>query len=375
MVGGNPKHDAYGFRYWNNPGAFAPHGDSGSLGRFRGFLSCLWTASFTCVGPEYIAIAAAETKRPRHYVKTAFKTVYWRYGFFFVFGALCVGIVCPWDNPTLQNILNGTSNKSGAAASPYVIAMTNMGVTGLPHLVNALLITSIFSAGNALTYCATRSLYGLALDGRAPKLLKKTTKQGVPIYAFGIAICFPLLSFLQLSKNSSTVLTWLVDLITAGALINYLVIAITYLNFYYACKAQGVDRRSLPYFGRFQPYSAYISIIAMSLVLIFYGYGAFVPWSVTGFFQNYTMQIVAPILYFGWKLVKRTKVVKPKDLDLVWERPVIDAYEASFISPPLGFWTEMGQLVGLKKHLRDDERVMTYAQLEVGNEDGQAQKA
>ena len=25
MVGGNPQHDAYGFRYWNNPGAFAEY--------------------------------------------------------------------------------------------------------------------------------------------------------------------------------------------------------------------------------------------------------------------------------------------------------------------------------------------------------------
>ncbi|KAJ4509801.1 hypothetical protein HRR83_006870 [Exophiala dermatitidis] len=71
----------------------------------------------------------------------------------------------------------------------------------------------------------------------------------------------------------------------------------------------------------------------MTLILIF-GYGAFVPWSVTGFFQNYTMQIVAPILYFGWKLFKRTKTVKPRELDLIWERPVIDAYDpASSVVP------------------------------------------
>lgn len=41
--------------------------------------------------------------------------------------------------------------------------MQNLGVTGLPHFVNALLVTSIFSAGNTYTYCATRNLYGLAL--------------------------------------------------------------------------------------------------------------------------------------------------------------------------------------------------------------------
>lgn len=358
MVGGNPQHDAYGFRYWNNPGAFAPHRDGGNLGRFQGFLACVWSASFTCVGPEYIAMAAAETKRPRIYVKTAFKTVYWRYCFFFVCGALCVGIVVPWDDPTLQAILNGTSAKSGAAASPYVIAMTNMGVTGLPHVVTALLITSIFSAGNTLTYCATRSLYGLALEGRAPRLLSKTTKKGVPIYAFCVVICFPFLSFLQTSSSASTVIGWLISLVTAGALIDYLVIAITYLCFYKACKVQGLDRRTLPYFGRFQPYSAYISIFFMVIILVFYGYTSFDPWSVQSFFQNYTMQIVAPVLYFGWKLLKKTNRVKPAELDLVWERPILDAYEASFISPPIGFWTELGQLIGIKRHVRDDERII-----------------
>jgi amino acid transporter len=38
MVGGNPKHDAYGFRYWQNPGSFAEHITTGDLGRFEGFL-------------------------------------------------------------------------------------------------------------------------------------------------------------------------------------------------------------------------------------------------------------------------------------------------------------------------------------------------
>ncbi|KAL2400987.1 hypothetical protein ABEF95_000936 [Exophiala dermatitidis] len=86
------------------------------------------------------------------------------------------------------------------------------------------------------------------------------------------------------------------------------------------------------------------------------------------------MQIVAPILYFGWNLFKRTKTVKPREFDLIWERPVIDAYEASFISRPIEFCTEMGQLVGIKRHLRDDERITNHAQGEVGKEDGQAQE-
>lgn len=206
MVGGNPQHDAYGFRHWNTPGPFAASRTSGDLGRFEGFLACLWSASFCIVGPEYISMAAAEAKHPRIYIKAAFKTIYWRFILFFVMGALCVGIVVPWDNPTLQAILNGESNKSGAGASPYIIAMSNLGIGVLPHIVNALLVSCIFSAGNTLTYCATRSLYSLALDGRAPKILTKT-RRGVPIVAFAVVMCFPFLSFLQMSENSSQVLT------------------------------------------------------------------------------------------------------------------------------------------------------------------------
>ena len=44
MVGGNPKHDAYGFRYWRTPGAFAEHFSTGALGRFEGFLAGMWNA-------------------------------------------------------------------------------------------------------------------------------------------------------------------------------------------------------------------------------------------------------------------------------------------------------------------------------------------
>lgn len=42
--------------------------------------------------------------------------------------------------------------------------------------------------------------------------------------------------------------------VTAGAFINYVVMAVTYVFFYRACKAQGFDRKTLPYYGYFQPY-------------------------------------------------------------------------------------------------------------------------
>lgn len=354
MVGGNPKKDAYGFRYWNNPGAFAEHRSTGTKGKFEGFLACLWSASFCVVGPEYIAMVAAEAKRPRIYIKNAFKTVYWRFGIFFIGGSLAAGIVCAYNDPTLVAILGGVSSGGGtASASPYVIAMENLGVEGFPHLVNALLVTSIFSAGNTYTYCATRSLYGLALEGRAPAILRKCTKNGVPIYCFAIVMFFPIISFLQLGSGSAKVLTWLINLVTAGGIINYIVMCVTYICFYNATKAQGFDRKSLPYTGWFQPYCGYIGLTWMVLVVLCYGYSSFSPMSISSFFSYYTMVGIAPILYVGWKLIHRTPFIKASEVDLIWEAPIVDAYEESFLSPPVGFWTEMIQLVGLKRGKKD----------------------
>ena len=131
MVGGNPKKDAYGFRYWRDPGPLGTVSwATGDLGHFEGFLGALWAASFCIVGPEYISMVSGEAKRPRVYIKNAFKTVYFRFGAFFILGALCVGIVLPYNDPTLVQVL--TSGEKSAAASPYVIAMTNLNINGLP---------------------------------------------------------------------------------------------------------------------------------------------------------------------------------------------------------------------------------------------------
>lgn len=184
MVGGNPKHDAYGFRYWNHPGAFAEYITTGRLGRFEGSLGALWSASFTIVDPEYMSMVAGEIKLPRRYLKTAFKTTYARFAFF-IGSALCVGIVVPYNGKTLLAILSGSASGSGtAAASPYVIAMRNLGINVLPHTTNALLVTSIFSAWNSYVYYGSRSLYGLSQQGQAPKCLRRYTEKAFRFIAF-----------------------------------------------------------------------------------------------------------------------------------------------------------------------------------------------
>lgn len=153
MVGGNPAHDAYGFRYWNNPGAFMEYLDTGKLGQFEGFLGALWSASFCVVGPEYISMVAAEAKRPRIYIKNAFKTVYVRFGLFFIGGSLFVGIICSARDHQLYRIVVKGEGSGGAGSSPYVIGMTNLGITIFPSIINALVFSRSRDNHWKLTYC------------------------------------------------------------------------------------------------------------------------------------------------------------------------------------------------------------------------------
>ena len=98
----------------------------------------------------------------------------------------------------------------------------------------------------------------------------------------------------------------------------------------------------------FQPYSAWIGLIGECLIVFFYGYSSFTPWTIDSFLTHYAMLMVAPVLFLAWKIMKGTKIVKPLEADLVWERPVIDAYEAADFTQPVGFWTEVLQMFGLK---------------------------
>jgi len=146
--------------------------------------------------------------------------------------------------------------------------MNRLRISVLPDIVNAMVLTSAFSAGNSYVYCASRSLYGLALEGKAPKIFTKCTKNGVPYYCVLIVLCIALLAFLQVSANAAVVLQWFVNLVTASQLINFSCMCFTFIRFKKACDAQGLDRRSLPYRGWFQPYFAWIGLIGSESPLI-----------------------------------------------------------------------------------------------------------
>lgn len=171
-------------------------------------------------------------------------------------------------------------------------------------------------------------------------------------------MAFACLSFLQLSGGSMQVLNWLISLTTANILIDYIVITVTYICFYQACKAQDFDRDQLPYTARFQPYCGYISLLWFIVMVFCFGYQSFTPWSTENFFLSYTMLLLAPICFVFWKFYKKTKWLRPNEVDLKWEADIIAAYEAVETEQPTGFWRELMHMLDIRKSniMRDQSK-------------------
>ncbi|KAJ7444891.1 general amino acid permease AGP2 [Mycena latifolia] len=322
MIGGNPLRDTYGFRNWDPSkvaGApFAEHIETGSLGRFLGFLTCLIQASFTIAGPDYVSMTAGEAELPRRTLPRAFNSVFY----------------LPYSDPDLLKALSDA--KPGAGSSPYVIAMQRMQIPVLPHIVNALILTSIFSAGNGYVYCASRTLFGLALQGKAPKILARCTGNGVPVYSVAVTLAIALLSFLQVSNNASVVLEWFVNLVTASQLLNYAIISFTYLKFYHAMQAQGISRERLPHRSFWQPFCGYYAFVGTFIMAFVSGWTVFLPgnWDIPTFLFSYAMLGVAPVLFIFWKVFQGTTWQRAEDMTFFdKEREEVDVYEDNHVQP------------------------------------------
>lgn len=218
--------------------------------------------------------------------------------------------------------------------------MVKFGIKGLPSLVNALIMTSVISCGNNVVYSSIRTLHGLAADGKAPTIFAKCNKFGIPVYSVIAALAFCLLSLLQLGNTSATVLNWLVGICTASYMINYFATVVTYLHFYAALKRQGIDRKTLPYRGYFQPYTAYYAAVMTFVVALILGYTVFIDghWDIPTFFTSYLMIGFFIVAFVVWKFVKRTHYVRPgqADLQLGDIKAQIDLYEELYEAPKRG---------------------------------------
>jgi amino acid transporter len=332
-LGGNPLHDRIGFRYWN-----PPNGPMGKylmdqvhdtpLATFLGFWAVLTNALFAYMGTELIGVTVGEAENPRRNIPMAIKQTFLRILIFYVGGVFVIGLIVPSTNDTL---FTATKAKTGAAASPFVVATTLVGIKVLNHVINGAILLFVMSAANSDLYIGSRTLYGLAVEGKAPTIFKRVNRMGVPYPALIFCTLFCGLVFLNVSSSSSKVFTWFVNLVTTFGAITWMCICYSHIQFMRALKVHGKSRDNLPYKAPFQPWGSWFALIATGIVTFFKGFDTFMPFKTDTFITSYIAIPVFIVMYFGYKIMYKSKVYKPEEVDLVTGLKEIDDEERRYL--------------------------------------------
>lgn len=324
MLGGSPNDQGrLGFRYWNDPGAFKPYIAEGNAGNFLAYWTAFVRAGFAFItSPELIALAAGETIAPRRNIPKAASRFVYRLAIFYGFGSFIIGVIVPSNDPRLL------SKSSNASASPFVIGIQRAGITGLNHVVNAAVLTSAWSAGNAFLYSGSRVLYGMALNREAPRIFGKTSKKGVPYFAVLATWAIGLLAYLTVSNTGAQVFLWFSNISTISGFIAWIIVMITYLRFRKAMVHNNM-LGELPYRTRFQPYLTYFILFLVTLLTLTNGFQVFVPanWSAADFLAAYITLPIFLALYFGHKIYFRTRfAIRIEHIDVMSGKKEMDEF-------------------------------------------------
>ncbi|ODQ78335.1 hypothetical protein BABINDRAFT_65824 [Babjeviella inositovora NRRL Y-12698] len=323
ISGGLPHQKAFGFEYWNNPGAFADG--------FKGVVSVFVFCSTFYSGTESVAIAASESRNPSVAVPSAIRQTFWRILVIYMGVAVFYGVTVPWNDDNLMG-------SSRTLKSPITIALTRAGWGSSPHLVNAFILVTCISAVNSSIYIGSRSIINLANEGLAPKFLTYVNKRGVPVCAVVLMNLFGLLSLMNVSTGAANAYSYIVNLSGVSVFIVWGSINFAHLRFRRALKLQGVSTDILPYKAAWFPWLSYVGLFGNVFLGLIQGWSYFKPFDAGNFVDAYILLPVFVIIFFLIKLINKTKWVNLAEVDLdEGRRKDLDGVDAETLIDSEGF--------------------------------------
>jgi len=337
VLGGGPDSGIYneywGARLWYDPGAFK--------NGFKGVCSVFVTAAFSFSGTELVGLAAAEAENPAKALPGAIKQVFWRITLFYIVGLMFVGLLV---SSTDERLL-GANPFINVAASPFVIAANNAGLTGYDSFMNFIILVSVVSIGNSGVYGGSRTLTALAEQGYAPKFFAYIDRAGRPLPSTLLILVCGFLGYISLASSGALVFDWLLALSGLAALFTWGSICLAHIRFRAAWKAQGHTLDEIPFKAALGVTGSWCGLILICLVLVAQFYTALSPLGVDGigtaedFFKSYLALPVVLLFFVCGYFWKGTKWRSASQLDVDtgrrevdWER--INAYKAQVAAYP-----------------------------------------
>ena len=239
---------------WNYGGFFAQGG--------YGVFISLAVVMFSFGGLELVGIAAAETDDPSTTIPKAVNQVIYRILIFYV-GALVVLLsLYPWSQ--LGTVAKDAPWAEAMAASPFVQIFENIGIPFAANLLNLVILTAALSVYNSGVYCNSRMLYGLALQGNAPRVFRTVNARGVPVASLGLSSAATLLCVGLNYIMPQEALGLLMALVVAALVLNWAMISMTHIKFRRAKEALG---EKLIFKSLWFPLADYFCLLFMGLIL------------------------------------------------------------------------------------------------------------
>lgn len=151
---------------------------------------------------------------------------------FYITAIVFIGLLV---SPTDEHLFGA----SGTAASPFVIAIQQAGVKGLPDFLNAIIMVAVASIAAESFFIASRILRSMAHQRLIPGLLAQVDSKGRPIPSLVLTTAMTLLmTYINLSAGGTTVFDWLSQIASTGYFMVWVFVAITSFRFRAALQAQ-----------------------------------------------------------------------------------------------------------------------------------------
>ncbi|MDQ0861698.1 amino acid permease [Bacillus sp. V2I10] len=284
-------------------------GEAPFKGGFLSIISIFLIAGFSFQGTELVGIAAGESENPEKNVPNAIRQVFWRILLFYIGAILILGLLIPYTSPSL---LSG--DLENISVSPFTLVFERAGLAFAASVMNAVVLTSLLSAGNSGLYASTRMLWSMAKDNQAPKFLAKVNRRGIPMNALIITTLIGGLAFLT-SVFGDHVFTWLLNASGLTGFIAWIGIAVSHYRFRRAYVAQGGDINELKYKAKWFPFGPILSFILCMVVIAGQNYEAYLSGSIDwyGVAVSYIGLPLFLAIWLGYKVFHKTKLISLKD--------------------------------------------------------------
>ena len=287
-------------------------GDAPFHNGFVGVIAVFMIAGFSFQGTELVAVAAGEAEDPDRNVPKAIRTVFIRILLFYIGAIAVIGFLIPYTDPNLLN-----TSEENVSISPFTLVFERAGVLGAASVMNAVILTSVLSAGTSGLYSSTRMLFALAEHGHAPRFLMRLSRHQVPLNALMATTLVGLAGFLTSLVGDGRAYELLLTVSALAGFITWAGISWCHWKFRGALRAQGRPLSELPYRARFFPAGTVIALVACVAIIVGQAYGPATSGSSTGdILMSYAGVPVFFALWWGHKLVTRAPGVDPATAEL-----------------------------------------------------------